>query len=585
MENSNRLSIGVSPRGIGLLLVLVSCASLAIAQNVEPAPNCPTHATLTLDNVVGLAQGTATDDRVVLIISQCHIGFAMNPAALERVSEARDSRKILDALNRDTLPRLSLAQARAEVAALEASKEQNQASSKTNDALEYRMEFLKQSLYPAEAQPQYIGYFPDDARMVVQIGGQEFSFIVAPGRAKAMHDNWGAVKVMQPYAEEDSHERYLEEASNIEPVLGRPSVAVQPPPSAGKAAPIQVGEFVCPGAVLMDMDAALDRGLAVVGVHAVPTPDRVITAPTRIVEVAQGFSLFRLADSRTIYALKSGPPPQSVCSQGGADGSSIDAVLTVRISGIARVRYWLLRDDLRTALSKGGLLVPVGMSPGRFILSCDDLSACMRPVRADMAAETIADANGMGIFPSVASGTYFLFIMVVHPDRTVVWNRRIDLKPGKNVVALIEQNATETLATGGRDYVSDTSLTVRNEIFQNMRLVTSYSLLREDLRAVFVKGGIRIPVGMAPGMFLIESCGKHSSSCNDAADLLKKDTVATADTDLNGTGTFPELTPGTYFLFMMGNFGTQTLVWNQRVSLKPGANSIVLNQQNAAEAF
>jgi len=97
---------------------------------------------------------------------------------------------------------------------------------------------------------------------------------------------------------------------------------VAPPTTVGQSAKgnntvaVRVGQFVCPGAVLLDVDLAM-KARVVGGFSGQPVSspgDRVITVPIRIVEVdPQGIGLFRVEGSQTAYALKSGPPPKSSC--------------------------------------------------------------------------------------------------------------------------------------------------------------------------------------------------------------------------------------------------------------------------------
>jgi hypothetical protein len=56
------------------------------------------------------------------------------------------------------------------------------------------------------------------------------------------------------------------------------------------------------------------------------------------------------------------------------------------------------------------------------------------------------DANSRGIFPSVPAGTYYLygrFYRVQKPVRTggLVWNLKVEVKPGQNTTMLSVNNA------------------------------------------------------------------------------------------------------------------------------------------------
>ncbi len=75
-----------------------------------------------------------------------------------------------------------------------------------------------------------------------------------------------------------------------------------------------------------------------------------------------------------------------------------------------------------------------------------DFDCAMKAISAHSAAQMTTDANGSGVFPAVAAGTYYLFgrfYRVTKPVRGggVVWNMRVTLKPGQNVLRLSVEDA------------------------------------------------------------------------------------------------------------------------------------------------
>lgn len=52
--------------------------------------------------------------------------------------------------------------------------------------------------------------------------------------------------------------------------------------------------------------------------------------------------------------------------------------------------------------------------------------------------------------------------------------------------------------------------------------------------------------------------------------------------DATARATLPGVPPGTYYLFAVAGYNNQFLVWDLRVDLKPGANSVTLDQRNTA---
>lgn len=108
-------------------LALLSLSSRLPAQG-PIGRKCPTGAALKLDQVTGLIANGVPEDHIIEVIGVCHVGFSMDPAALEKLSAAGVSNAVLDALNRETISRMSLAAAHAEVAVLEERERSNEAS-------------------------------------------------------------------------------------------------------------------------------------------------------------------------------------------------------------------------------------------------------------------------------------------------------------------------------------------------------------------------------------------------------------------------------------------------------------------------
>lgn len=120
-------------RMAAVMPLLSALASPATAQPQNQAPairSCPlpNQAELDLDSILGYVSKKVPDARVVTLISVCHAGFTLGPSQIESLTAAGASKPILDALDRDTLSRLSLAQARRDVEALESRIQTNLAS-------------------------------------------------------------------------------------------------------------------------------------------------------------------------------------------------------------------------------------------------------------------------------------------------------------------------------------------------------------------------------------------------------------------------------------------------------------------------
>jgi hypothetical protein len=51
------------------------------------------------------------------------------------------------------------------------------------------------------------------------------------------------------------------------------------------------------------------------------------------------------------------------------------------------------------------------------------------------------DAKGKAQFPPLPAGTYYLVGSAVYDNRQMIWDLRIDIKPGANSVTLDQRNA------------------------------------------------------------------------------------------------------------------------------------------------
>jgi hypothetical protein len=118
-------------------------------------------------------------------------------------------------------------------------------------------------------------------------------------------------------------------------------------------------------------------------------------------------------------------------------------------SPLAGRPYLLMRDSYAGALAKGGVTVPAGQSPYKFVTDIcanksPDCQKAMDAVKADVASAVRADANGNGTFPGVAPGTYYLMISARYNNQALIWGQAVQLKSGANAQTLDAHNATAT---------------------------------------------------------------------------------------------------------------------------------------------
>src|SRR5208282_5198506 len=109
----------------------------------------------------------------------------------------------------------------------------------------------------------------------------------------------------------------------------------------------------------------------------------------------------------------------------------------------------------------------------------------------------------------------------------------------------------------------------------------AFVLLRDSFDNVLAKGGFPMPAGVAPYKAMIISCAQKTPDCQTAANAINAASVAGTRTDATGKATFAGVAPGTYYLMGSTFTGGQMLLWNIKVELRSGANTLVLNERSA----
>ena len=109
--------------------------------------------------------------------------------------------------------------------------------------------------------------------------------------------------------------------------------------------------------------------------------------------------------------------------------------------------FVLLRSSYADALAKGGISVPPGTSPYKFVATAcgtrtPDCQKCTDAIKADAASAVRANISGRGTFPGVPPGTYHLMISTRYNNQPLVWDQAVELKSGQNSVTLDLSNAT-----------------------------------------------------------------------------------------------------------------------------------------------
>jgi hypothetical protein len=75
-------------------------------------------------------------------------------------------------------------------------------------------------------------------------------------------------------------------------------------------------------------------------------------------------------------------------------------------------------------------------------------------------------------------------------------------------------------------------------------------------------------------------CETNGAECQRGIAAIGPYYVSRALLDNSGSYTFPNARAGTFYLVAQTKYNGTHLVWNVRIDLKPGANSITLDQRN-----
>jgi hypothetical protein len=89
-------------------------------------------------------------------------------------------------------------------------------------------------------------------------------------------------------------------------------------------------------------------------------------------------------------------------------------------------------------------------------------------------------------------------------------------------------------------------------------------------------------VKVSPLVAWAYSCRTDSPVCKQALYEARTSFASNTKTDMNGTAMFPAVPAGTYYVLVQTIANNEHLVWDLRVDLKAGPNSITLSQRNAA---
>lgn len=107
-----------------------------------------------------------------------------------------------------------------------------------------------------------------------------------------------------------------------------------------------------------------------------------------------------------------------------------------------------------------------------------------------------------------------------------------------------------------------------------------FYLLKDSVEIAFAKAGFRTADGTPVLKAMNAACEQKSPDCRTAVASIIADSATAAKTDASGKATLPPVPPGVYYLFGIGQLEGKPLVWNVRVQVKAGSNSVTLDEHN-----
>ncbi len=111
---------------------------------------------------------------------------------------------------------------------------------------------------------------------------------------------------------------------------------------------------------------------------------------------------------------------------------------------------------------------------------------------------------------------------------------------------------------------------------------SKFIVLRHSVEVALASRGFRPPPGVPVYKGWVSACQTGAPGCAQGLQGVQADALGVLTTDARGGAHTPPLPAGTYYLFGSAKRGAQPVVWNHRVELKPGSNSVQLDQRNAA---
>jgi hypothetical protein len=108
-----------------------------------------------------------------------------------------------------------------------------------------------------------------------------------------------------------------------------------------------------------------------------------------------------------------------------------------------------------------------------------------------------------------------------------------------------------------------------------------YVLLRDSFSNAVTKAGVPVPTGMSAIKAYGTACANRTPDCQQFGAVWKADAISAARADATGKAILPGVPAGTYYVAISVRYNNQPIMWDMKVTLKAGANSVTLDPRNA----